>query len=374
MKEKDFDRLLGLIYESALDPGLWGETMSDLAHQVGADTFHLLGWDSGKQEITLGVISDHAWHDALVLYNSYCSAVNSHNEQAAQADPGVVIACQQHFDGRLVFGNASPQDTRPRQVMRHVMGGRLARTDTTDIVLGLMREAERGHYSPAEEAYLGRLMPHFNRALRLMDHAQTATQSGQMAAAAQDAASLAVIAANKSGQLLYCNRNGEALLKAAQVLRISHGIVSCAADAQKNGFASAFGVVVKTGRPVNLLLSSSINPDERYSATLTPLPKRGAFSLTGELEGVLCLVVPLDHRRMATAGQLMQLFDLSAAEARLARALAAGDTLECYAAGNDLKLPTIKSQLRAVFEKTGADRQAALVRLIAGIPAVREPD
>jgi DNA-binding CsgD family transcriptional regulator len=34
----------------------------------------------------------------------------------------------------------------------------------------------------------------------------------------------------------------------------------------------------------------------------------------------------------------------------------------------------VKSQLRAVFEKTGADRQAALVQLIAAIPAVREPD
>jgi DNA-binding CsgD family transcriptional regulator len=217
-------------------------------------------------------------------------------------------------------------------------------------------------------------MPHFNRSLRLMEHTQAATQSGELAAAAQDAASLAIVAINQSGQLLYCNRNGEALLKAAQVLRIRHGIVFCAADTQEKGFASALGVVVKTGRPVNLLLNNSVNPDERYSATLTPLPKRGAFSLTGEPEGVLCLVVPLDHRRMATASQLMQLFDLSAAEARLARALAAGETLEFYAAESDLKLPTVKSQLRAVFDKTGTDRQATLVRLIAGIPAVREPD
>lgn len=368
MKEEDFDRLVGLIYESAIDPGVWQVAMNDLSRQVGADTFHLLGWNSEKQEIILGVISDHARHDILALYNSYYGAVNPRRELPAQADPGVVIAGQHQFD------DGSSSDNELSQSMCHVMGGCLVRTDTTDIVLGLMREASRGQYSRMEETYLGRLMPHFNRSLRLMEHTQTATQSGELAAAAQDAASLAVIAVNKSGQLLYCNRNGEALLKAAQVLRIRHGIVSCAADAQKKGFASAFGVVVKTGRPVNLLLNSCVNPDERYSATLTPLPKRGAFALTGEPEGVLCLVVPLDHRRMATAGQLMQLFDLSAAEARLARALAAGDTLECYAAGNDLKLPTVKSQLRAVFEKTGTDRQAALVRLIAGIPAVREPD
>ena len=45
-----------------------------------------------------------------------------------------------------------------------------------------------------------------------------------------------------------------------------------------------------------------------------------------------------------------------------------------YATAGDLKLPTVKSGLRALFEKPGTDRQAALVRLIAGIPAVRKPD
>ena len=34
---------------------------------------------------------------------------------------------------------------------------------------------------------------------------------------------------------------------------------------------------------------------------------------------------------------------------------------------------TVKSQLRSTFEKTGTNRQSALVRLIVGIPAVREP-
>ena len=55
MKEEDFDHLVGLIYESALDPALWQETMRSLANQVEADTFHLLGWNNQKQAVTLGV-------------------------------------------------------------------------------------------------------------------------------------------------------------------------------------------------------------------------------------------------------------------------------------------------------------------------------
>jgi hypothetical protein len=55
------------------------------------------------------------------------------------------------------------------------------------------------------------------------------------------------------------------------------------------------------------------------------------------------------------------------------RALAADETLAFYASESALKLPTVKSRRRVEFEKTGTDRQAALVRLMTKIPAVREP-
>jgi DNA-binding CsgD family transcriptional regulator len=374
MKQADFDRLVGLIYESALDPGLWQETMSVLARQVGADTFHLLGWDSKKQAATLGVMSHESWNDALALYNSYYGTVDPRRQLASRADPGVVLACHHHFDDQFISKSEFYQDFLLRYGLRYCLGGCLSRNESTDVNLALLRDPEHGPFEPGHESLLTLLMPHFNRSLRLMEHTQAATQSGELAAAGQDAASLAVIAVNRTGQLLYCNRNGEALLKAAETVRIRHGVLTCANESQEKEWDDILGGIVKTGRPANLLLNNSVKPDERYSVTLTPLPKRGAFSLTGEPDGVLCLIVPLDHRRMATAGQLMQLFGLSAAEARLARALAAGETLEFYALESDLKLPTVKSQLRSVFEKTGTDRQAALVRLIAGIPAVREPD
>ena len=287
MKEEDFDRLVGLIYDSALNPGVWRDTMDDLARQLGADTLHLLG--GGRAQV---------------------------------AAPGVVM----HAPGQTPL------------------------------------EAEH-------ETLLARLIPHFNRALRLMEH----TQFSRLAAAGQDVAPLGIIAVDKIGQLLYCNRNGEAQLKAEDIMRIQNGVLRCVSERAEKVWDDHLSAVVKTGRPANLLLNHSATPDKRYSVTLTPLPKHSVPSVADEAEGALCLIVPLDHRRMATTHQLMQLFGLSPAEARLARALVAGDTLEFYAAENGLKLSTVKCQLHGVFEKTGADRQAALVRLIAGIPAVREP-
>ena len=58
-------------------------------------------------------------------------------------------------------------------------------------------------------------------------------------------------------------------------------------------------------------------------------------------------------------------FGLSAAEARLAQLLARGESVENAAQMLDIKPTTARSQLAAVFEKTGTRRQARLVALLS---------
>jgi DNA-binding CsgD family transcriptional regulator len=372
MKQEDFDRLVGLIYDSALDPALWQDTINALAKQIDAGAFHMLGWNSAAGKVTLGVTSDAAWNDVMAEYADYYGAIDPRRQLAMSSGPGVVIACHHHFDDRFVSGSEYYQDHFLPTGFRYVMGGCLMRSDTIDVVLGLMREPERGHYDKAHEKFMARLMPHFNRALRLMERTQSAEQTGNLAAAGQDAVSLGVVAISPTGRVLYCNRNGEALLKAGGVLCVRNGALACPHEGEQLRFSGVIEAVMKTGQPTNLLMSDRNRPDERYGLTLIPLPKRGAFAFVGERDGVLCLLAPLDRRRLATAQQLMQMFGLTAAEARLARALAAGETLESYAQASDLRRNTVKTQLRAIFEKTATDRQSALVRLIVGIPAMRE--
>ena len=65
--------------------------------------------------------------------------------------------------------------------------------------------------------------------------------------------------------------------------------------------------------------------------------------------------------------QLRALLDLTVAEARLARLLASGDTLEVVAQKLCVKLTTARSQLAAIFSKTGIRRQAKLVAILSRI-------
>jgi DNA-binding CsgD family transcriptional regulator len=68
---------------------------------------------------------------------------------------------------------------------------------------------------------------------------------------------------------------------------------------------------------------------------------------------------------------VMSLFDLTPAEARIARGLAAGKTVDDLAGDNGVSPNTVRVQVRGVLEKTGCQRQTDVVALLGGISAVR---
>lgn len=127
----------------------------------------------------------------------------------------------------------------------------------------------------------------------------------------------------------------------------------------------AIGRAAASGMPETLICKDDGTTQQRYAVLLQPA------SGTKPAGNVSCLVCPLGRRRIASARQLMSMFALSAAEARLTRALCHGETLEEYAIAQGVKLPTVKTQLRSLFSKTQTDRQVALVSLIIGIPPLR---
>jgi DNA-binding CsgD family transcriptional regulator len=61
-------------------------------------------------------------------------------------------------------------------------------------------------------------------------------------------------------------------------------------------------------------------------------------------------------------------FDLSPGEAKVAVALAEGMSPEEIAKKNRVAISTVRTQLKSVFLKTGANRQAELVSMMARLP------
>lgn len=81
----------------------------------------------------------------------------------------------------------------------------------------------------------------------------------------------------------------------------------------------------------------------------------------------MLIATPVDRAAVPTAGVLQGLFDLTPAEARVARAIGDAQSVENIAELLGVSRETVRTQLKSVLAKTGVGRQVELVRLLAGL-------
>lgn len=138
-----------------------------------------------------------------------------------------------------------------------------------------------------------------------------------------------------------------------------------------------FRSVAIAARIATAARQASLAPGGGYSVPLPPrededalvlhlIPLRRTAQAIFESDGLLLIVADPDNRVIPSAGMLKLLFDLTPAEAMLARELAAGHALREAAVRRGIRYSTARAQLRSIFLKTHCRRQSELVLLLAG--------
>lgn len=372
----EFDRLIGQLYEIVFEPEQLPTVLEQITQWLDGDTCHLVGWNGAARAPLLS--TSIGLPDGVgPAYAAHYAAIDPRRALALKRmAPGQLIACHEHFDARAVSRDEFYQDYLLPTGVHYLLATTLVDDASHLIQIAFHRYLGHEHFNALEAQRMQRLVPHLQRAISMLLRGNALRQNAGIAASGLNTCSLALIAIDAHAQAVFCNRLAEALLQEESVLRLRSGALRAVNPADDSLLSGALAATAKTGKPCHLKLSTL--PDNctsapaRFSLTTMPVSDADRLGLQGGA-AVLCLIAPIDRRRVASMRQLMELFGLTAAEARLARALGAGASLEEYAQANDLRPSTVKSQLRAVFAKTGSERQAALVRLVTAIPAVREP-
>jgi DNA-binding CsgD family transcriptional regulator len=178
----------------------------------------------------------------------------------------------------------------------------------------------------------------------------------------------AAITLGPKHNVLSVNRRAEALLSQGKFLHISKNRLLAKGPGNAE-FGPLLSRVLKTTVPESMALQSEIVGDVAH-VTVSCLTHESALE-SADKTSLLVLITQPHHQRVATVQQLMQIFDFSPAEARLARALAHGLELEAFALDQGVKMTTIRSQMASVHNKAGVKRQTDLTRVILSIPCAR---
>ncbi len=215
---------------------------------------------------------------------------------------------------------------------------------------------------------LNTLTPHLHRALDLGFRFAGLHSRARGKLEALNRLGFAVAGLDLDGSIAFMNRRAEEILTSNDGLAIRHQCIVAANNDDNEDFwqliRNTIGALSKNARfPGGA--TTVRRPSGRRDYAVTVAPGAGAPSVAGiPTAWALIFIVDPTLRHELPAERIARRFGLTAAEAQLAAALAAGRTLSEYAEAAALSMHTVRGTLKHVFAKTDTRRQVELVRLL----------
>jgi len=361
------ERLISCIYEGILEPTLWSAGMEAIKKLTTSESATLTVWDR--------TINHGSIHESASLPEE-CR--NEYNEHFTWVDPartridgfavGQWYIDQYHFGLDNIQHSEFYQDFMRRYDLGSVMICPLVRLDGMESFLSLERAIQQPLYDNSDSRVLIDVIPHLQRAIRIRSRMQLITRQAEIGACALDSMRLPLLIVDEKGSVLMCNAHAESLL-GKQVVMQASGTHLAIPNALPGHLESYIKQACGSAGPAVANAMRVVSPkwNTVLQVIVMPLPVRSQLNLTWSRP--LALVILYDPQLLRPTGQtlLQQLFSLTPAEIRVTAELLKGLSLQEAATQLNLGLSTVRSQLKSIFRKTGATRQAELIRMLSAM-------
>lgn len=373
MELREFSALVERLYDAALAPEGWRAMATDLARAFDSPSCAIQLRDLGSGR-TL-ILSNTGNYDtkALAAYEAHYHATDMYVEGAMRVGMGVPLIGTQLVEDNKLLHSEYYADWLKGVGIFHLTGGMMAIDDSAIAGVGIHRAYGRENYDTADREAMGLILPHLTRALQMYRKLHGLERQGAIGLAGLEAMAVGVMVVDAAGKLLFSNAVAERLLQKGQGITISHGHLR-AQSADRNpalqhmireAVAGFTGHSQHTGMLV-------LPRRDALPLSLLVCPAPGHRLDTDRLQATAIIFVNNpDDRITPTEAALVTQFRLTPAEAKLTAALLDGEHVDDYATRTGLSPHTVKTQLKAVFAKSGCGRQADLVRVVLSNPILR---
>ena len=237
-------------------------------------------------------------------------------------------------------------------------------------LIAMWRGGERPRLEPEQHELLAMLFPHIQTALKIHATLGIAEERARNAEAILDASATASLLLNASGRLLYMNEAAQRLAAAGDGFNEREGRIIPTHFARRTDF--------------DKLVTAAARDWEHPGGAMT-LPRGGGkcplqllvtpFRTEDSKPTSRVLVLATDPEQATRFPDTMlrQLYGLTGAETEIANGLLTGFSLEEIAALRGVSVITVRSQMKALFGKTGTRRQMDLLRLLSSLPKTPQP-
>lgn len=374
------------LYDAAAGGTPWPAVERALKAATGARTAVLMVGDVATGQVEILWREGFA-DDAVLAYQRHYRHVDLWTTRAASlvargADPGRILTNGTLVQDSELLRSEFYNDFGRQLGLRWVAGTVATLGEAGAMPICLHRPDDAQPFGPEHRRLLDALLPHVRRSLQLR-HRLRGTEA-RTGLAALDALPQPVVVVDAELRVLLANPAAEALAAAPrpgfrlQLARIPAGpsggqrvFLAPILAAEARGLAALVQATAQGGPGGALRLSDGAG-EAVLAALVAPLPARlgggqgsiGAARVPGR---AVLFLRALARGAPPRAPLLRELFGLTRSEAEVAQALAGGLSKVAIAGARGLKETTVRTQVRAILEKTGTANLRELERLLAGL-------
>jgi DNA-binding CsgD family transcriptional regulator len=368
---EEFSSLVADIYDAALDPAHWDQTLRHVCSVTGGHNSALVIYDrkKGRRPHIIAANFDPLQN---ARYDEYFSKIDPLAPILERSRPGVIVTARSIIQESLRHGEFYNDWAHPNETGDTVFINTMA--DKDGVCTFMIGHPWRPEPFPTPEVLrlAGLLAFHLQRAL------QAQLDFGNLSTVRDSALDLienwrhGCILISSAGAVLYANRAANEIAALRDGLRL--GVSGLKAEnppedaalqhlihqARANG-----GQGLRSGSRIAISKNSARQP-----YTIQVLPVRASRVCAVGIAAA-ALIQIIDHGRESRLDptDLRNMYDLTQAEARVALLVVKGHGLHFVSEQLRVGLSTVRVHLQRVFEKTRTHRQAELVKLLAELEA-----
>jgi DNA-binding CsgD family transcriptional regulator len=362
--------LIGHIYDASIDPALWPAVLTKLKRYIGGSAATIVSKDAAVKSLNV-------YYECRGIDSGYRQL---YLDKYAKLDPlttGHVLA---EIEQPICTGDVMPYDeffktrfyrewARPQGLVDFATAV-LEKSATGAALFGVFRHQQQGLVDDETRWRMRQIVPHIRRAVLIGRVIDLKTAEADTFADTFDGLSAGMFLVDETGRIVHANASGHAMLAAGTVLRAAGGKLVAtqtgAAVALDEVFAVAGGGDAAVGIK-GIAVPLPCRDGTCYAAHVLPLTSGARRRAGASYAAVAAVFVRKAEVAAASPPEIIaRHYNLTPTELRVLLAIVQVGGVPEAADALGIGEGTVKTHLHRVFGKTGATRQADLVKLVAG--------
>jgi DNA-binding CsgD family transcriptional regulator len=368
------DDAIALFYEAAVDPTIRRRGLSVLTQMLNAAGAFYLVWDGQNGRVRSCETAGMLKAEFAVLYRDRWGAEDPRRKFLERAHGESIFASQYDLDEADLQNSAFYRQFLAPQGIGHTLAANLTEAAGVYRQIYVERSLDQQPFSAEDTLEFRRFVRQMANAERLAVEIEERSRVQTLPKYILDNMSVGTIVADEACRIHFANAAAADILSDGDGLARRDGRLQAGRSFEMNGLTAHIrGAIDRSGESDldgRAMLIARPSGKRPYAVIVMPLVGQHTPGTHTAAQRALLFVTDLDHRNNELAPRLVQLFGLSKAEARVAAGIAEGRRLQEVAQEFNVRMPTVRTQLRAVLKKIGANRQADLVRIILALPPI----